>query len=123
MTFQAIIKEIDNGFLVETFPPGEIPYHETYEKTIIEALATILLRHEKYCAPTTPGTSPETPEKALKKPSEAALRYTKLSGLILKNYTDFLTQFLANFPGEDIQEALTVAKCKLVDGRVAFVGG
>jgi len=119
MTFQATVKEIENGFLVQTTLPGEYCFRETYEKTIIEALATILLAHDKLSTPATP---PKAPEEALKKPSEMAVKYTKLSGLILKSYTDFLTQLLANFPGEDVQEALAVAKCKLVDGRVVSVG-
>jgi hypothetical protein len=120
MTFQATVREIDNGFLVQTTLPGEHYYHESYDKTLMEALATVLLVHDKWSTPATP---PKAPEEPLKKPSEAAVKYTKVAGLLRKQYVDYLTQFLANFPGENAQEALVAANCKLVDGQVVFVGG
>jgi hypothetical protein len=116
MNFKASLREIDNGFLVKSTPLG----HETYDKTIVEALTTILLAYDKWSTPAIP---PKAPEEALKEPSEAAIKYTKLSGLIHREYIEFLTQFVAKFPGEDIQEALVAANCKLVDGKVTFVGG
>jgi hypothetical protein len=44
MTFKASIREIDNGFLVETTFLGEkYYYHESYDKTIVEPLIRMAL--------------------------------------------------------------------------------
>jgi hypothetical protein len=46
MPFQAIVRGIENGFIVELFLPGELMYHEIYDKTLVEALSSILLCYE-----------------------------------------------------------------------------
>ncbi|MGD0549243.1 MAG: hypothetical protein ABSA81_01690 [Candidatus Bathyarchaeia archaeon] len=126
MTFKATIKEIDNGFIVEV-TPKPFEYHELYLSTLDSCIGLITAKYAESHPSVTLATPLKVPEKApkkpsLKEPSEAAIRYTKLCGIMLKNYTDFPTQFLASFPGENAQEALAAANCKLVDGQVVFVG-
>ena len=88
MPFQATVREIDNGFLVETPLPGELHNRETFDASILEALASILLVHSQWSEK--PQEVPlETPLRVPEKPSEGAVKFTKLCGLIMKPLGDF----------------------------------
>jgi hypothetical protein len=69
-------------------------------------------------------TSVPTPEPVpahVQAASEPAEKYTKLCGLVKKPLAEFKLHFEANFPGQDIAEALEAAH--IVDDKVVFTGG
>jgi hypothetical protein len=127
MTFKATIREIDNGFLVElNLKPFE--YDEAYASSFEGAIAAIVGRYEQWHPSVPPATPLRVPEKArkkplLKEPSEAAVKYTKICGLVSKPLGEFQERFFKSFPGEDPRLAMVEAKCKVLEGKVVFVGG
>jgi hypothetical protein len=128
MTFRATIREIDNGFLVEQPGSKLFDYSETLVQTFDSAIALVIAKYAESHPSVTLATPLRVPEKApkkplLKEPSEGAIKYSRICGLVSKHYNDFLTAFTANFPGQDVQAALEAAHCKVVEGEVVFVGG
>ena len=127
MTFKASFREIENGFLVD-LNPKPLEYEEAYAPTFEEAIAAIVASYRQWHPSIPPATPLRVPEKAPKKPlleepSEGAIRYTKICGLIAKDYSEFLEHFTINFPRQDIQAAMEAAYCKVVEKKVVFVGG
>jgi len=120
MTFRATIREIDNGFLVEHPGSKMFEYSEIHVQTFDTAIALLIA---KYAEEHPSVTVPVMPTK---NPSEAAVKYTKICGLISKPLGDFQEQFFKSFPGEDPGLAVLAAHCKVVEGiesKVVFVGG
>ena len=116
MTFRATIREINNGFLVEHSGSKLFDYSETHVPTFDMAITLLIGKYAE-------GHPRVTPAAPLNEPSQGAIKYSRICGLIAKDYSEFLTAFTANFKGEDVQAALKAAYCKVVDGRVVFVGG
>ena len=116
MTFRATIREIENGFLVECPGSKLFDYSEIHVQTFDSAITLVIAKYAE-------GHPRVTSAAALNEPSEGAIKYSRICGLIAKDYSEFLTAFTANFKGEDVQAALKAAYCKVVDGRVVFVGG
>jgi hypothetical protein len=128
MTFKAGLREIDNGFLVEHSGSKLFDYSETHVQTFDTAIELVIAKYTEGHPRVTPATPLKVPEKApkkplLKEPSEAAKKYTKLCGIISKPFEDFEEQFKESFPGEDPGLAMLVANCKVIEGKVVFVGG
>jgi hypothetical protein len=131
MTFKATIREINNGFLVEHSGSKLFDYSETHVPTLDTAIELVIAKYAEGHPRVTPATPLKVPEKApkrplLKEPSEAALKYTKICGLIAKPLGDFQEQFFKSFPGENPTLAVIQAKCKVVgdtEKYVVFVGG
>ena len=128
MTFKATIREIDNGFIVDLADLSHADYEEVSTPSFEEGIRWIVTKYTQW-HPSVPLATPlRVPEKAskkplLKEPSEGAIKYSKICGLVAKEYSDFLEHFKANFPGQDIQAALEAAHCKVVEKKVVFVGG
>jgi len=141
MTFRATIREIENGFLVEHSGSKMFDYSEIHVQTFDTAITLVIAKYAEGHPRVTPATPLKIPlsivypvtvlEKArkkplLKEPSEAAVKYTKICGLISKPLGDFQKQFFESFPGEDSGLAMLVANCKVVgdtEKYVVFVGG
>ncbi len=64
-----------------------------------------------------------SPQEAQKKASEPARKLARKAGLLHKDYLGFERNFRASFPGEDLQAAMASANCKIIEGKVVFVGG
>ena len=128
MTFKASLREIDNGFIAELSGSKLFDYSEIHAPTFDVAIALIITKYAEEHPSVTLATPLRVPEKAPKKPlleepSEGAIKFSRICGLIAKDYSEFLGQFTANFSRQDIQAALEAAHCKVVKGMVVFVGG
>jgi len=126
MTFKASLKEINNGFLVD-LNPKPLEYEEAYAPTFEEAIAAIVVSYKQWHSSVPPATPLRLPEKApkkplLKEPSVGAVKYTKICGLVAKPLEDYGKQFKETFTGEDMLLAIAAAKCKVIEGKVVFVG-
>jgi len=138
MTFKGTILEIDNGFLVETTYMGEHSgYSSQYASTFEGGLAAVVARYKEWhpnsqemklpvitsMKEASKKTQKASTEAVKEATMEAAVRYTKLCGLVRKDYSEFLIQFNANFPKQDSDEAIGLAHCRISKGIVVFVGG
>ena len=66
---------------------------------------------------------PQTPSPQSSVPSELARKLARKAGLLHKDYPGFERNFSASFSGEDLQAAIASANCKVIEGKVVFVGG
>jgi hypothetical protein len=128
MTFKASLREIDNGFIVDLSGSKLFDYSEIHAPTFDMAITLVIAKYAEEHPSVTLATPLRVPEKAPKKPlleepSEGAIKFSRICGLIAKNYSEFLEHFTANFPRQDIQAALEAAHCKVVEKKVVFVGG
>jgi hypothetical protein len=112
MTFKATIREIDNGLIIELPGSRFFDYSEIHVSTFAKAVALVVAKYAE--------SHPQEPQK---EPSKEAMAFSKISGLIGKDYMEFKEIFEKNYPGEDILKALEAAHCQIIEKKVVFVGG
>jgi len=150
MTFKATIREIDNAFIVNFVDLSHAEYQEVSVPSFEESIEWTVSKYNQWHPHSTEKPNMitvivprSTSSKKFPKASqvthlhshqttsnsstetgiEPAARYTKLCGLVKKDYDEFLQQFNAKFPGQDSDEVIKLAHCTISKGKLVFVGG